>query len=283
MYQTPERNQEAVELAQRATELAPDNFAFYRTLGNAYGRLWKGDEAIQVYRRAVDVNPHNPDALTALAFAIMVAKDYRLRDAEEALALTKRAIELRPDDAGARQAMSLAYCKMKMWPECLHAAREAVDLAPNHPVYNVSLAVLLANNIRDETLRNPAEAVKLASRAVAIEPTTPQNLLNLSLCQYRNDEYTAAVESYEEAQRLGSPFYAGHAFFYAMSQARLGRLAEARETYDQAIASLEQRPPHGPTTALVRDEAAALLGIASTPINNETAASGSPAPPGQGK
>jgi len=54
-----ERLDDAVKLAREAVEAQPENAAFLDTLGEAYFRAGKIDEAIATEQRALDLEPDN--------------------------------------------------------------------------------------------------------------------------------------------------------------------------------------------------------------------------------
>src|SRR5208282_5505816 len=64
---------QAIELARRATQLAPDLPDGYIMLGNAYNMLGRSADAISNYSQAVAVAPYKPEALNCLGGALAQA------------------------------------------------------------------------------------------------------------------------------------------------------------------------------------------------------------------
>jgi len=106
----------AVQLCQRAVELAPGDVRPHLSLGElAYGK-GEIDRAVQAYRAALQLNPSQPEALNNLAW-ILAEKRAAYGDA---LAYARAAVVLRPNDANFRD--TLAFILRKM-PDKLEEAR----------------------------------------------------------------------------------------------------------------------------------------------------------------
>jgi tetratricopeptide (TPR) repeat protein len=85
-------------------------------------------------------------------------------------------------------------------------------------------------------LRNPAQALPLARRAVALAPQEPLPLNTLGVAHYRLGQWDQAVESLQAAVRANrGEMTAYDAFFLAMSLHRLGRTEEAWANYHHAL------------------------------------------------
>ena len=76
---------------------------YFEQAVNAYGDD-KLDEAIQMYRKALEVDPTYQDALHGLGMALFNRGHF-----EEAIATAKRLIEIDPDDILAHTSLSMFY------------------------------------------------------------------------------------------------------------------------------------------------------------------------------
>jgi|GEM_PF-274643 len=86
------RAEEALDMALRAVELAPENAAACCALANSYQGLGRLDDAVVNFRKAIAYDPAHIPALTNLAGVYARAGNFT-----EALALDDRAIQAQPD------------------------------------------------------------------------------------------------------------------------------------------------------------------------------------------
>jgi serine/threonine protein kinase/predicted Zn-dependent protease len=122
-------------------------------------------------------------------------------------------------------------------------------------------------------LRNPAQAVEVARKAVETAPreAAPWNTLGVAL--YRTGDWKAAIQALEKSEALEPDEYlAFNGFFLAMARWELGQKDEARSWFDKAVAWMEKKAPKYPELDRLeltrfRAEAAALLGLADLPAD----------------
>jgi tetratricopeptide (TPR) repeat protein len=119
---------EAIELYGRARGADPLNLAGHYNLGRAFAERGQIDRAIQSYHKAIELAPEDADAHQALAHALVTTNQLA-----EAIYRYRRTLEIEPDRVGAL--LDLAWI---------------IATAPN------------------VELRVPAEAVRLAERAVRL-------------------------------------------------------------------------------------------------------------------
>jgi tetratricopeptide (TPR) repeat protein len=145
--------------------------------------------------------------------------------------------------------------------------REAVELReklaeqfPDDAAHQNSLAWLLAN-CADPALRDPAEAVELANRAVQQDPKRPPFWNTLGAAHLRAGEWASAIEALQESIELGAGGDGSDWLFLAMAYWQLGKEHQARKCYDRAVKWMDQKRPHDAEMSLLRDEAETLLEI----------------------
>jgi len=88
------RAEEALDMALRAVELAPENVSAYCALASAYQSLGCLDDAVVNFRKAIEYDPAHVPALTNLAGIYARAGNFT-----EALTLDDRAIQARPSNS----------------------------------------------------------------------------------------------------------------------------------------------------------------------------------------
>lgn len=91
-YEAAARYEDAAAAYRRATELKPDQAAYFNNLGNTLARMGKVEEAFQAYERAAAVDPANA-GMYYLNYGIVLYQLNRLKDAIEPL---KKATEVNP-------------------------------------------------------------------------------------------------------------------------------------------------------------------------------------------
>jgi len=190
--------------------------------------------------------------------------DYWLAGGYDALA---QLCELEGRTAEAIEAQQKAVAAWeKQAREAIVAYTKGVEVAPTNPVLHNNLAWLYATCAVDE-LRDPAQAVALAKKAVDLRPTDGTSWNTLGAAQYRAGEWQAAVECLTKSMELRSGGDAFDWFFLAMAHWQLGQVDEAREWYKQAIEwveknsqSLSGKPQWADELRRFRSEAEGLLG-----------------------
>jgi tetratricopeptide (TPR) repeat protein len=121
--------------------------------------MGRADEAIVHYQRALQLRP--AVALVHLNFGLTLAGQGKF---DEATAHFAEAIRLRPADPEPHFAMAKALLAQDKPEQAIEHLRTALRLDPDHAKSLMQLARLLAAN-EIVTLRNGAEAVRLAQRA----------------------------------------------------------------------------------------------------------------------
>jgi hypothetical protein len=102
----------------------------------------------------------------------------------------------------------------------------------------------------DINQRDPAEAVRLAEKAVSTDPKNSTYLTTLGVARYRAGDFEGAID----------------AFFLAMAHARLGRDGEAQGWFATANHWMRQNDPKDAVLRRIREEAFAVLDVANDVI-----------------
>ena len=108
--------------------------------------------------------------------------------------------------------------------------------------------------------RDPARAVELATKAVALEPTSGEFWRTLGAARYRAGNWQDAIAALNKKMSLeggGSISY----LFLSMSYSKLNNKDESRKWYAKAVASMNQNQPNSPLLIDLRTEADELLKI----------------------
>lgn len=150
------------------------------------------------------------------------------------------------------------------YPEAVRTYREALELVPNEAKIHEKLAEILAN-CPDPALRDPAQAVRIASRGVELSPEDRHILRVRGISCFRAGDWRAAVEAIERSMARAAGGEPLDWLFLAMARWRQGDRDEGRRWYDKAVAWLEDHPSTDRRVRNARGEAEALIGPAATP------------------
>jgi tetratricopeptide (TPR) repeat protein len=176
------------------------------------------------------------------------------------------------------------------YAHALNVYRQGVRDHPADPGIRWWFARCLCSCL-DPDLRNPAEAIAMARKAVELAPDRPRSWLILGIAYYRTGQWGAAVCALHESLqrrpvRSGGPSTRGEfgteaLLFLAMAQWQAGKCEDAVVAYRKAIDIMERNfGARDVEACLVRAEAAALLGIHESPATKTE--EGAPAPNGTG-
>ena len=154
------RLDEALSRYRTAVAADPGNPEVHNSLG--YGLLSAGlaREAVAPLRTAMQLQPQVAAAHSNLGLALLQAG--RSREAQRPL---RQAIELRPDYGEAHYNLAHALSAAGESGAAVQALRDALRIEDEWPAALRDLALLLATDA-DAAVRDPAEAVRLATRAV---------------------------------------------------------------------------------------------------------------------
>ena len=146
--------------------------------------------------------------------------------------------------------------------------RLALEMDPNNAVAHNNLAWLLVTR-PGPSLYDPAQAVALAKKAIALAPRTDPSchtglyLNTLGVAYARLGDWKAARAALEEAMRLRAGGDPNDWLFLAMACWHQGDREQARRWYERSVAWVEQNKVRDPFLEQFRREADALLGPAA--------------------
>jgi tetratricopeptide (TPR) repeat protein len=230
----------------RAIELNPKAARAWNNRGKAYRNLRQPAKAVADYSRAIELDPQDAKVWCNRGNAYS-----DLGQLDRAVADYSRAIELNPKHAGAYLLRAQTYCRMARFAQAREDYQTLLKLAPADAQAHNDLAWLLAT-CPDAKVRDPQQAVKLATRAVQLAPKEGGFWNTLGVAHYRAGDWKAAVAALGKSVELGKGGNACDFFFLAMAHRKLGNHNEARKAYDQALGWLEKN-----TVALEKDSAQA--------------------------
>ena len=223
---------EAITHFQKALEIKPDFAQAQNSLGNALAGRGQVDSAIAHFQNALKINPDYADAHYNLALtltgrgqidsaithfqkALEIKPDYTKAynnlaaalasrgQIDEAIVHFQKALEIEPDYVDARRNLSVVLSARERILKTLAQRREAIRLQPNNAALLNNTAWMLATN-PNASVRNGAEAVELAQRALKLSGDEPAILGTLAAAYAEAGRFPEAVRTAEQAVRMAA-------------------------------------------------------------------------------
>jgi tetratricopeptide (TPR) repeat protein len=185
--------------------------------------LGRPADALDEIRRALAINPNDPEALeiTGLAFI-------RLKRHAEALEPLRGAIAGSPWNAHPHYLYAFALRELGRHAEAVNPLESALRLTPEEPVYLRAMAELYAD------LRNFDEAMAAAARAVEVAPDRAANHVTFGYVASAAGKKPLARAEYEKAVEL-DPSDAAAWNNLGCLELEAGRLLEARARFRESL------------------------------------------------
>jgi Flp pilus assembly protein TadD len=157
------RTDEALAEFQHVLRIDPKLPGIHESLGRAYARKGDFDDACAQFQLALDSNSRSPESHNGLAVALV-----RKGRWQEAIPHFEQAVSLRPGYIEAHFNLGDTLYYLAGRPgDALAQWREVLRLDPKHVAVLSETALLLASS-PDSSLRDGAQAVELAERAVQL-------------------------------------------------------------------------------------------------------------------
>ena len=183
---------QAIDQYKQITGRDAKDMESWLSLGRLYRIAGDSVEAEKSYKRAMDIDPNNEDALTGLAIVYSDVGD------------TKKAIEMlrvvteRDPSPRTLEALAQAYDQMRDYKAAADVLKKAMELAPDNARFQRELAQnLLLSEQFDE-------ALKLYNAIAAEDPKDPQSQLRISEIYRQKHEYEKARTALNKARELDS-------------------------------------------------------------------------------
>ena len=214
------------------------------SLGEAYRRTGRLEDAIVEFQAALDQDPLNSEARSGLARVYF--DQGRLAEAE---ALHRKAIELQPRQWAAHSAMGVFFNNTGRTAEAIQAFEMAIEITPDNPMNYRNLAGVLIRDAQYDRARG------MLQRSIEIEPSGSA-YANLGSVEFFQGRYDRAAAAFQDGIKL-TPNSSIVWFNLAESlRWQQGKDAEARAAYRKSIELAEARVKVRP------DDVAALSRIA---------------------
>jgi tetratricopeptide (TPR) repeat protein len=186
----PDMVKKAIEQYQKITQTDPKDVDSWIMLGRLQKALQNSTEALAAYKKALELDASNEDAMTGLA---TVYAD--LGDNKAAAEMLQKVADKDPNP---RSLTSLAsvYEQLKDYSLAAEMLRRALDQQPGNTELKHALAedLLLSDQLDD--------ALKLYKDAVAEDPKDQHSLLRISQIYRQKHDFVKAREAADKAKEL---------------------------------------------------------------------------------
>ena len=190
---TDGRLEEAMGQYRELTSRAPERFDGHNKLGFVLMRTGRAQEALVSIQRSLQLEPSNAEAHNNLGLALM-----QVGRSQEAVESLRKAAELNPRYAEARYNLGHSLIAAGRPAEAVSAFREAIRLQADWAPALASLAWLEATE--PEGVRNPSDAVALATRAAEVTARRDARVLDALAAAYAAaGRFGEAVETAQAA------------------------------------------------------------------------------------
>jgi tetratricopeptide (TPR) repeat protein len=192
-----ERFGEAVDLYRRAIELRPRNSELHSNLANALSAGGDHEQAERELRHAIELSPDFAEAHANLAAVLVRQGNY-----EQAIDAARHAIALKPTYVDSYFNLSAAYGHLGRWREAEETCRAALAINPRHADTHFHLGVILQEQGR------LTEAAAAYENAAKLRGEFIQALVNLALVRANLGDprgaAAAARQAIEAARAAGN-------------------------------------------------------------------------------
>lgn len=192
----------AASALQEAVRLEPAKVEPLLELGEVYRLLNKLTQAIRAYLMACELAPRDFDLRYRLASCY-----HQTGELDRAVEQYRQAIELQPRNAYVRSNLGAVLAAQGKPYEAIKAYKESLECNEAQPIVLVNLATVYLDQERWETAHRALQA------AIDMAPDLSSAHERLGYCQWREQNYAAAADSYRRAiacDAKNAAAYAGH-------------------------------------------------------------------------
>lgn len=180
----------AATITRRAVRADPTVMEIQLQLADIYFNQERKTDAVDVYRKVLEIDPDNVVALRRLSQLIQIDPASHA----EALSMLKRASELAPEDAAVWLQMGAVYAvNPKTYADAEAAFQKALKFAPNTPsaLHNLGLLRRFQGDLD--------KAEEYLTQACAKYPTETDFAFSLGGCYYFKEDLENALKWYRRA------------------------------------------------------------------------------------
>jgi Flp pilus assembly protein TadD len=214
---------EAIDHYRKALEIMPDYVKAHTNLGAALAGRGQFDEAIAHYRKALEITPDDATAHNNLGNVLADRGQV-----EQAIIHYRKALEIKPDDVDAHNNLGRALAGRGQVDEAIAHYRKALEIRPDDMKTHNNFGAALAGHGQVE------EAIAHFRKALEIKPDFAEAHNNLGLALAGRDQVDEAITHFREALEIKPDYLDAH-INLGDALAGRGRRDEALAQYQKAL------------------------------------------------
>ncbi|MBD2593763.1 tetratricopeptide repeat protein [Nostoc spongiaeforme FACHB-130] len=191
--------------------------------GNTLFELQRYQDALSVYKQAVDIKPDYAQGWNGQGKTLFKLKQY-----DAALTAYEKAIQIQPDYVDAWSGRGLTLQKLQRYPEAIAAFDKALQLHDDYPeVWNAKGEVF-------SELKQYDNAIKAYNKAIDLKTDYVEAWYSKGLAWQNLKNYEEAIAAYDQALEIKSDYYQA---WYNRGNAlvNLNRYEDAFTAYDKTV------------------------------------------------
>jgi tetratricopeptide (TPR) repeat protein len=212
-----------VTLLEDVIEKSPYKARPHYSLGAAYQKQGRLDDAVKEYQTAINLNPHLVQGHYNLG--VVYQKQGRLDDA---ITEYQTAIKLRPYQTEIHNNLGAAYQKQGRLDDAIKEYQTAIKLKPDYADAHNNLGVVYQKQGRLD------DAIEKYQTAINLKPDYADAHFNLGLVYQKQGRLDDTITEYQKAINL-KPDYADAHYNLGLVYQKQGRLDDAVTEYQTAI------------------------------------------------
>ena len=163
------KSEEALRAFAEAVRLAPDDARIHYSRGHFLSyQLYRLDEALESFKRAVELKPEEPAARDSIPATLI-----RMGELEGARVEIEKILAVDPDDVRALTRLSVVLSQTGETDRAIQVSLRVTDLAPENPAGYASLGALMYDKGEVD------EAIKYCRKAIELDPDSVAGLHHL--------------------------------------------------------------------------------------------------------
>jgi tetratricopeptide (TPR) repeat protein len=214
---------DAAKLFTSTIQKNPNCWMAYNNLGAMLIEKGQTNEAIDRYRKSLEIKPDNEGALTNLASGL-----FKIGQTDEAIAYFEKALQINPKLAEAHNNFGHLLFQTGRTDEAFVHYMKALELKPNYPEAHNNLGILLEKNGRID------EAIDHYKKALAINPDVAEVQNNLGTLLAKIGRADEAIVCFQKALKI-KPNYPEALNSFGVLLAQIGRPDKAITQYRKAL------------------------------------------------
>lgn len=219
------RDAESISALDDARKAEARQSAALYEQGKALSRQKKHEKAVEVYTRALRLNPENVDALVAKGWTL----DYAGLPSKDVVPLYEKAIRVDPHCTEAHLNLSFLYDRTGMYRKSVACLDRILEYDPRN------VRALYSKGIALHSLKQHAAAEFFCDAAIRADPSNPKALCSMVWVLEHRKRHAEALE-YCDLAIDADPEYAYAHSYRGKLLYLLGRHDEALASYEKALA-----------------------------------------------